>query len=166
VNHFNDTDEQLRWFAFADDDERSNAEMVASLYRDGYADEANRLFGIVGHSPRMLRLVADAWEGKLTKLNQTSLNIVRAWIAAMELKGYNSDFPTRFPWVTVFEIRLAYARLRGFNQPQNETARDWLTKLEGRNKIPRHATVRATLTRCGLLICKDHCRRPRKRIRN
>jgi hypothetical protein len=138
---------------------------VGGLYRDGYDEEADRLFGLIGRSPQMLRLVADAWEGKRTKsdLTQTGIKIIRAWIAACEAKGFNFESPTRFVSVTLFEVKRAYARaFVEERRPTSLTERDWLTKLEERNEIPRHATFRATLRRCELLIHKDRCRRPRK----
>jgi hypothetical protein len=166
---FKPTDDQLRWFAFANDQQRSDAEMVATLYREGYDEEADRLLAVIGRSPQTLRLVADAWEGTRAKsdLKQTGVNIVRAWIAACEAKGFNFDSPTLFVSVTLFEVRRAYARLFvKERQPRDETVREWLKNLAEVNKIPRHGVFKATLRRCSLSFREDRCRRPRKRIRS
>jgi hypothetical protein len=150
------TDDHLRSFAFANDQERLDAKMIAELYQLGHVKAASDVLEVVGNWPRMLPLVVNELRGKRTKSDfaTSSLNIIRAYIAARAL----DPAP-----VTLHKVKTEYARLFvKAKRPREKSVRAWLASLEGCNQIPRHKSFRQVLKRYGGAIRKDRRGRPRK----
>lgn len=162
------TQEQLSKLTL--DREHFDAYFIASLCKSG---RVHRLLEILAvHSPRKLRLVVDALQGKRTKseLTLTGTNIVQAWYAAAERCGrisYDDNYKTydfRIPPPTVQGVKMEFAISIGEKPPDDRAEiPSWLEDLEGQKKIPADWTFRKTLARCELEVCKDKLGKPRKK---
>jgi hypothetical protein len=79
VKRFRPTDDELKALALNAQDSL-DARVVAELWKSGHVKGALAALEIVW-SPRMLRLVANAMEGKLLpKLTNLRLNLMRAYV--------------------------------------------------------------------------------------
>jgi hypothetical protein len=126
VKRFRPTDDEL--IALALNDDRLDARAVAELWKSGHVKEALAYLEVVG-SPRILRLVADAREGKpLLKLTKLRLNLMRAY-ATYRADQLLEDGVYRPPTCT--EVRKQWKRLYRWKSPDNRVIRRTLTKELG-----------------------------------
>jgi hypothetical protein len=158
-------DDDLRAFGFGNDQQRLDAKLAASLYREGFVKEAGEVLGValgLGNWKRMLPLVLDELNGKRRKsdLKPIGINIVRAYCNAAYCLSQRGDAPVP----TVFEGKREYVRLfaREEVRPRNQSIRCWLSNLASRNLIPHHGEFLKTFRRCEFPYRQDRRGAPRK----
>ena len=142
------------------DDEHFRARWLASLLkRRRIANEdAVEILVLLTHSPRLRKLLDEALKGKPLRsdLSALGIKIVRAWQSAADRCGmyHYGDREIvvngKVKPPTLHQVKLEYARLFiRERRPQNKTVRGWLLNLQEQNKVPRDASFKKTLARCG-----------------
>ena len=129
------------------DIDRLDAIAIADRFRAGQFKSAVRVLERADVSARLLRLIADEWEGKRPKgeLTPTGFYIVLAWIAVRECYRKRGDDRK----CTAREVKVEYAHSRlGLKRPANQGERRWIAEPEREKKIPSDQTFRKTLARC------------------
>ncbi len=115
-------------------------------------------------SPRLLRLVADAREGKIEP-SSTCANIVEAWYAASLRYGSTArkmNIGRLKEGPTLFEVKREFIRLFVSNA---KWPKDWSRKAVNQlkdNKVPKRQTFEEMFKRLKLPVRRDSAGRPRK----